>query len=74
MEEKKEEIMANLVNDRLTVLRQQKTRLESQLTDHTGDGTDLPDQFADLQREKLAEIIKELKILEDEKTESDTED
>ena len=68
MEEKKAEVMANLVQERLTVLKQQKERLEEQLTNHTATEQELPEAFADQRREKLAEIIKEIKILEDEET------
>ena len=70
MEEKKQEILDNLVVDRIKVLNQQKLRLEEQLTQSTGNEIELPEQFEDQRREKLAEVIKELKILEDEKTTS----
>ena len=70
MEEKKQEILDNLVVDRIKVLNQQKLRLEEQLTNHIGNEQELPEQFADQRRDKLAEIIKELKILEDEETTS----
>ena len=67
MEEKKKEILNNLVEDRIKVLNTQKERLEEQLTNHATD-KELPEQFADQRKEKLAETIKELKILEDEET------
>ena len=70
MEEKKQEILDNLVVDRIKVLNQQKLRLEEQLTQSIGNEIELPEQFEDQRREKLAEVIKELKILEDEKTTS----
>ena len=70
MEEKKQEILDNLVVDRIKVLNQQKLRLEEQLTQSTGNEIELPEQFEDQRRDKLAEVIKELKILEDEKTTS----
>ena len=70
MEEKKQEILDHLVVDRIKVLNQQKLRLEEQLTQSTGNEIELPEQFEDQRREKLAEVIKELKILEDEKTTS----
>ena len=66
MEEKKQEILDNLVVDRIKVLNQQKLRLEEQLTQSTGNEIELPEQFEDQRREKLAEVIKELKILENE--------
>ena len=65
----KEEIMKNLINDRLTVLNQQKARLEEQMTET---GQDLQEVYFQQRRDKLAEVIKEIKILEDEKR--DTED
>ena len=70
MEEKKQEILENLVVDRIKVLNQQKERLEEQLTQSIGNEIELPEQFEDQRRDKLAEVIKELKILEDEKTTS----
>ena len=70
MEEKKQEILSNLVVDRIKVLNQQKSRLEEQLTQSTGNEIELPEQFEDQRRDKLAEVIKELKILEDEETTS----
>ena len=62
----REEIVNNLIKDRVITLEREKVRLESQLTEHVGDGVELPSEFADQRREKLAEIIKELKILGDE--------
>ena len=62
----REEIVNKLIEDRLVTLRREKQRLESQLTEHVGDGAELPAQFADQRREKLAGIIKELNILADE--------
>ena len=70
----KEEIIANLITDRIAVLKQNKVRLEERLTDHVGDGTDLPDEFAQQQKGKLTEIIKEIKILEDEETKTSPRD
>ena len=65
-------IIKNLISERVTVLRTTKNRLEEQLTQATGNEIDLPDQFEDQRREKLAETIKELKILEPyETTETD---
>ena len=63
MEEKREEIMQNLVSDRLIALRNQKARLEEQMTET---GQDLQEVYFQQRRDKLAEIIKEIKILEDE--------
>ena len=70
MEEKKQEILNSLVTERIKVLNQQKLRLEEQLTQSTGNEIELPEQFEDQRKEKLAETIKELKILEDEETTS----
>lgn len=67
MEEKRQEILENLIVERLQVLQASKVRLEEQLTNHTGDEQVIPEQFADQRRDKLAETIKEIKILEDEK-------
>lgn len=75
MEEKRKEILDNLIEDRIQVLKSNKVRLEEQLTSHTGDDQVIPEQFADQRKEKLAETIKEIKILENEKTqERDAED
>ncbi len=68
MEEKRKEILDNLVEDRLLVLKSQKKRLEEQLTEHAGNERKLPEQFAEHQRHKIAETIKEIKILENEQT------
>ena len=62
----RQEIVNKLIEERLVTLKREKERLESQLTEHVGDGVELPSQFADQRREKLADIIKELKILGDE--------
>ena len=71
MEEKREEIMQNLVSDRLIALRNQKARLEEQMTET---GQDLQEVYFQQRRDKLAEIIKEIKILEDEEQKSNPED
>ena len=42
-----------------------KVRLEEQITQSTGNEIELPEQFEDQRREKLAETIKEIKILEE---------
>ena len=59
------EILLNLISDRLKVLRSEKTRLEDQITQATGNEIELPEAFEDQRREKLAGIIKEIKILTD---------
>ncbi len=64
----KTEILSNLITDRLTVLRKEKERLEEQITKDTSNEIELPEQFADQRREKLAEVIKEIKILDEENT------
>ena len=71
MEEKREEIMQNLVSDRLIALRNQKARLEEQMTET---GQELQEVYFQQRRDKLAEIIKEIKILEDEEQKSNPED
>lgn len=53
-----------MIDERAKVLRQQKQRLEEQITQATGNEIELPEQFEDQRREKLAEIIKELKTIE----------
>jgi len=68
MEEKRQEILDNLIEDRLTVLQRLKRDLEDQITKATSNEIELPEAFEDQRREKLAETIKEIKILEDEKT------
>ncbi len=67
MEEKREEVMRNLVEDRLRVLETQKTRLEEQITEDTAKENELQEAYLEQRREKLADTIKELKILKDEK-------
>ena len=62
----KETVIENLVQERITVLNQTKTRLEEQITQATGNEIELPEQFEDQRRVKLAETIKELKLLTDE--------
>ena len=62
----REEIVNKLIEDRLVTLRREKQRLEEQLTQATGKELELPEQFEDQRREKLAGIIKELNILADE--------
>lgn len=59
-----------MVAERIKVLQAQKTRLEEQITQDTGNEIDLPEAFAGQRREKLAETIKELKILTDEQENS----
>lgn len=66
MEEKRKEILDNLVEDRLKVLGQTKVRLEEQITQSTGNEIELPEAFEEQRKEKLAETIKEIKILENE--------
>lgn len=56
--------LKTMIAERLQVLRQQKQRLEEQITQATGNEIELPSQFEDQRRSKLAEIIKELKTLE----------
>ena len=63
-----ETVIENLVQERITVLKQQKLRLEEQITSATAKEKELPEQFEDQRREKLADIIKELKLLNDETT------
>ena len=62
----KETIIENLIQERIVVLNTNKTRLEEQITQATGKEIELPEQFEDQRRVKLAEIIKELKLLNDE--------
>lgn len=57
-------IINNLIKDRVVILKTQKQRLEEQITQATGKELSLPEAFEDQRREKLAETIKELKILE----------
>ena len=59
------EILLRLIEDRMKVLRSEKNRLEEQITQATGNEIELPEAFEDQRREKLAGIIKELKILEE---------
>ena len=59
-------VIENLITERVQVLQNQKQRLEEQITQATGNEIELPEQFEDQRREKLAEIIKELKLLNDE--------
>ena len=66
--------MANLVEDRIRILTTQKKNLEEQITQDTSNEIDLQEAYIAQRREKLAEIIKELKILEDEKQETDALD
>ena len=63
---KREEIVNKLVEDRIITLKREKSRLEEQLTQSTGQEIELPEAFEEQRREKLAEIIKELNILGDE--------
>ena len=62
----REEIIDNLIENRISVLQREKLRLEEQLTQATGKELELPEAFEDQRREKLAEIIKELNLLKDE--------
>ena len=66
--------MSNLVNDRLQILRTQQKNLEDQITKDTANETELQEAYLAQRREKLADILKEIKILEDEKQETDTLD
>ena len=66
--------MANLVNDRLSILRTQQKNLEEQITKDTANEVELQEAYLAQRREKLADILKEIKILEDEKQETDTLD
>ena len=72
----KEKIIEGLIEDRVQVLKSNKVRLEEQLTSHTEkESKELPEAFAEQRKEKLAETIKELKILEtDEKPKTSPED
>ena len=54
----------------MKVLRSEKVRLEDQITQATGNEIELPEAFEDQRREKLAGIIKEIKILEEYEEES----
>lgn len=67
MEEKRQEILSNLIEDRISVLKRNKESLEEQITKDTSNEQELPKEFVSQRREKLAETIKEIKILEDEK-------
>jgi len=62
----REEIIDRLISERVTVLERLKRDLEEQLTQATGQEIELPQQFEDQRREKLAGIIKELNLLTDE--------
>ena len=74
MEEKKKEIIENLIEDRVKILKKEKERLEDMITKDTAKEQELPKEFLEQRREKLADVIKETKILEtDEKQETDTE-
>ena len=66
--------MANLIEDRINILTTQKKNLEGQITQDTSNEIELQEAYIAQRREKLAEIIKELKILEDEKQETNTVD
>ena len=75
MEEKKKEIIENLIEDRVKILKKEKERLEDMITKDTAKEQELPKEFLEQRREKLADVIKETKILEtDEKQETDTLD
>ena len=75
MEEKKKEIIENLIEERKEHLKREKTRLEEQITKDTAQEQKLPEPFLEQRREKLADVIKEQKILEtDEKQETDSLD
>ena len=75
MEEKKKEIIEKLVEERVTILKKQKEQLEEQITKDTTKEVPLQEAYLEHRREKLADIIKETKILEtDEKQETDTVD
>ena len=67
----KETIIENLIQERIGVLRSNKSRLEDQITQATGKEIELPEAFEDQRRDKLAETIKELKLLEDESIKED---
>ena len=56
------------------ILTTQKKNLEEQITQDTSNEIELQEAYIAQRREKLAEIIKELKILEDEKQETDALD
>jgi len=62
----REEIIDRLISERVTVLERLKRDLEEQLTQATGQEIELPQQFEDQRRDKLAGIIKELNLLTDE--------
>ena len=61
-----ETYIQSLIADRIEVLKTNKERLELQITQATGKEQELPEAFEDQRREKLAETIKELNILQDE--------
>ena len=58
-----EKYVLNLLEERIATLNSNKKRLEEQITQATGNEIELPEQFEDQRREKLAETIKELKVL-----------
>ena len=62
-----ETVLETLITERITVLKANKKRLEEQITQATGNEIELPGEFEDQRREKLAATLKELKLLEDEK-------
>lgn len=73
MEEKKQEIIEKLVDERLNTLEREKTRLEEQITKDTAKEQELPKEFLEQRKEKLAEVIKETKILESDETEQEAD-
>ena len=62
-----QQLVDELIQDKISTLKTNKKRLEEQITQATGNEIDLPGAFEDQRREKLAETIKQLNILEDEK-------
>lgn len=69
MEEKKQEIIEKLIDERLNTLEREKNRLEEQITKDTAKEQELPEAFLEQRKEKLAEVIKETKILESDEEE-----
>ena len=72
MEEKKEEIINKILDEALITRQRTKDRLEEMLTEQTNGDKELPEPFVEKKKEQLAETIKEIKVIENEKT--DTED
>lgn len=56
--------LEQLLEEREKILFASKTRLEEQITQATAKEKELPEEFEDQRREKLADTIKELKRIE----------